>query len=249
MQFILLTWSMDTKMKIRILSDLHLEMCGLTYLHFGKPADVCILAGDIYTYANASANGLPKLLDQIVEEHDHVIMIEGNHEFYGGCIDNKILRDDIIFLDKGIVDIEGIKIAGCTLWSDISGSTHRERQCLNDFHVIADFKDDWQYYQDLFVEHLQFLESANADVVVTHHSPSILAIPKIYKGSNLNCFFHTDIDFNKFVKQPQVWFHGHTHISCDYHIRDIRIIANPRGYETYSGRENQYFDSDYIIEV
>jgi len=54
-------------------------------------------------------------------------------------------------------------------------------------------------------------------------------------------------DHEKFVRKhkPDLWIHGHTHVSLDYMIKNTRVITNPKGYVN----ENPDFDPHYIIEV
>ena len=43
--------------------------------------------------------------------------------------------------------------------------------------------------------------------------------------------------------------HGHTHDSCDYHIKRSRVLANPRGYVKNSKAENSAFNPGLTVEV
>lgn len=43
--------------------------------------------------------------------------------------------------------------------------------------------------------------------------------------------------------------HGHTHNSCDYHIKRTRVLANPRGYVKDGKAENSEFDPGLTVEV
>ena len=238
-------------MKIRILSDLHLELRDLEYLDLSEPADICVLAGDIFNYKEvARKKQFPKLLDQIIAEHTSVLMVEGNHELYHGSFEDRNIPDSIIFLDKGIIEIEGIKFAGCTLWSNITKSTKELRGGLNDFYTIKEFKDKWQAYQELHVAHKAFLEMAKADVVITHHAPFVASTAPMFAGSPYNIFFSSNIDLGRFSKQPKLWIHGHMHNCNDYMQNHTRVVSNPRGYETYArGRENVHFNSNCIVEI
>jgi predicted phosphodiesterase len=46
-----------------------------------------------------------------------------------------------------------------------------------------------------------------------------------------------------------LWVHGHTHNSCDYHIKRTRVLANPRGYVKDGKAENSEFDPGLTVEV
>ena len=53
-----------------------------------------------------------------------------------------------------------------------------------------------------------------------------------------------------FFDVPVLWVHGHTHQSFDYRVRSCRIVCNPRGYVSWSGRtENQTFDPGLTLQL
>ena len=94
-------------MKIKILSDLHLEGYWFTYEDHGE--DVVILAGDICT-----RNRLHMFLDTI-PKHIKVLFVAGNHEYYHGefkaC--NQYFKDleskyNFVFLKNNQIIIDDI---------------------------------------------------------------------------------------------------------------------------------------------
>ncbi len=118
-------------MKIRILSDLHEEFAdelGGELLFEPSDADITVLAGDI-------ANGLGALdvACRDVFANTQVVLVPGNHEFYGSQLFSS--QDDhqtmplidqmrrqapshVHVLSEHFVDIAGYRILGCTLWTD-----------------------------------------------------------------------------------------------------------------------------------
>src|SRR5271155_1614541 len=106
-------------MRLRVLSDLHLESCDWTPPE--SPADVIILAGDIHNgtsglkWARREFASLP------------VIYVPGNHEFFGGQIDHVLAelriearRCNIHLLEGDEITIGNVRFLGTTLWSDFS---------------------------------------------------------------------------------------------------------------------------------
>jgi predicted phosphodiesterase len=104
--------------RIHLLSDLHIE-----HGEFTPPqvdADVTVLAGDVWTRARL----MPWENAEEVFGHP-VIMVAGNHEFYGDKIDTGLdkLREQarlrgVILLERDGVVVAGTRFLGCTLWTD-----------------------------------------------------------------------------------------------------------------------------------
>ena len=84
-------------------------------------------------------------------------------------------------------------------------------------------------------------------VVITHHLPHELCIPKRYKGSNLNCFFATNLDDLIADHKIDVWCHGHTHDNVDIEVHGTKILCNPMGYHGYEMNPN--FNEDLRIVI
>ncbi len=122
-------------MRIRLLSDLHLETGPFTWEDQGE--DVVVLAGDIGVGVTGIewAKTIPK----------PVIYVAGNHEHYGQDIyDNiKAMRacakgSNVHYLENNAVLLtvngETVRFLGCTLWTDF-GAAHCEKHpvvLLND---------------------------------------------------------------------------------------------------------------------
>lgn len=114
-------------MKFLILSDLHIE-----HASFTVPADVAfdavILAGDIHAPGHRAVHWARR--ESVFGTDKPVILVPGNHEFYGTCLDTElqemrkaaqgsnvhVLSRDELVLD----DPAGgrVRILGCTLWTD-----------------------------------------------------------------------------------------------------------------------------------
>ena len=283
-------------MKFRVVSDLHIEFMDWAYTQNKNKFDIAvphndedkdtvlILAGDI---ASGSRKRCPLEVEldefQILcKRFKFVIYINGNHEFYRGKFFGTIKKqfeaantngiENIYFLDNDYIEIEGQRIVGSTLWSDIP--PHLEfiiAQGMNDYnHITYDGKGyiNGEYcdkYRSLRVfdtvkkyqENEKFLKDTvkEGDIVVTHHSPSFMSVAPQFnlnqRDKDFNYAYHNTLDEFIMDRKPKVWIHGHTHVSLDYMIDDTRIICNPRGYQPqgYSKSENYDFDPQFSFEV
>ena len=79
-------------------------------------------------------------------------------------------------------------------------------------------------------------------VVVGHHTPSPMSIHPRYKHDTLMNGGYTS-DLTEFIMdRPQIklWTHGHTHEDFDYMVGSTRVICNPRGYDGYEERADNF---------
>ena len=101
------------------------------------------------------------------------------------------------------------------------------------------------------VEHKLMLDTIKATVesntdckyvVIGHHAPSKLSTkPKYQKDVMVNGAYSSELsEFILDHPQIKVWTHGHTHDVFDYMIGGTRIICNPRGYDAYEDRADQF---------
>jgi predicted phosphodiesterase len=116
-------------MRIRILSDLHIDVAGGRFLA-ESPAqfiqdcneDLVVLAGDI-------AEGVEGLEWAVrAFPRQKIIIVLGNHEFYGHELNTYIDeyretaralgRGRIHFLERDAIVIDGVRFIGTTLWTD-----------------------------------------------------------------------------------------------------------------------------------
>lgn len=236
-------------MRIQLLSDLHLEFLERTFpgectVSPAHQADVLVLAGDV-------ANG-PSAVELFRDWPVPVIYLAGNHEGYGQCWPDVLEQcarsaegTSVRFVEKGLVDFGGVRILGCTLWTDYClYSAAQQGQLmsyaglrLNDHRRIRK-RDGSQFSAaDALNEHEQsraWLVSELArpydggTVVVTHHAPHPLSVHPRYAGDLLNGAFASDL--TELMEGVKLWLHGHVHDSFDYFVGDCRVVANPRGY-------------------
>ena len=171
-------------MKIKIVSDLHLEFSDIELKNNG--CDVLILSGDIMLadvladfpadYDNTKivssrqlkAMRFRNFLRNCCEDFPQVIYIAGNHEFYNGKFYKTldILREEcaeypnLHFLEDKSVTIGDVIFIGATLWTDCNKSDpltmwHLPKM-MNDFYIIKNERNN-------------FRRMSTDDIVARHH--------------------------------------------------------------------------------
>lgn len=233
-------------MRLRILSDLHLEFHrdgGRTFIAGQRDAgyDVLVLAGDI-----ATLNGLPPVIEWFREAAGSrpIVWVPGNHEYYGTSVVSMgdflaHLADPSLYgLDNRVVVLDGQRFVGSTLWFSHSGGWDPMDDRLNDFQLIEGFR---QWVGDHARCSAAFLREnvRERDIVVTHHLPHPRSIHPRYEGDPLNRYFLHDVSKTVEQRGASLWIHGHTHVSLDYQVGLTRVLCNPFGYLRYE--ENSDF--------
>ena len=261
-------------MKIRLVSDLHLEMG--PYDVKSMPGDkdtVLVLAGDVGLIETPSS--YKTFLEDLGLRFRRIIYVPGNHEFYRGSypysIDKLIknLEDipNVIVGERFKHQIDDVMFICATMWTDVNGNdpiaAMNIRQMMNDFRIIRTGNkiQPWQrkFTPDdclaafrtstnchIFPEIKRAKEQGLKTVIVTHHLPSEQSIPSHYKNDPCNPGYASRLDDKIIQYRPDFWFHGHTHESCDYMIGDTRILCNPAGYPS---ERNPMHDHRLMIEI
>ena len=256
-------------MKLRILSDLHLEFAAWRPPQADE--DVVVLAGDIHEGRAGIAWARQYFRDR------PIIYVPGNHEYYGRDIDDlrEGLRESarshgVHLLDGDEAIIDDVRFCGATLWTDfeLDGSTpevvgrtmHNCQEGMADFQIIRrwggalrpeDTREIHHAHRDWLRRALMGCTSlgegfTGRTVVVTHHAPSPRSIAEQFDGDALNAAFASDLR-DLMGPAVQLWIHGHMHDSLDYMERGTRVICNPRGYIPYE--PNPEFTPTLIVEV
>ncbi|MBK4987700.1 serine/threonine protein phosphatase [Pseudomonas sp. S37] len=241
-------------MKLRVFSDLHLE-----FAPFTPPpcdADIVLLAGDI-----AKARGV-----QWADESFDcpVLYVAGNHEFYGGHVENTLKKMKAIqtqyvhVLENESFVLNDTRFLGTTAWTDFSSTgdvTAAKRMALewmNDFSVIRTGESYRRLTPgDLVLRNLvarEWLEQEvkkpfpGKTVVITHHCPvSKVAGDKL--DSHLTAAYTNE--WGDLVDMADLWVFGHTHRRIDTVVGTCRVVSNPRGYPG----EACGFDPSLVIEI
>ncbi|MFP3604655.1 metallophosphoesterase [Paraburkholderia sp. SIMBA_053] len=261
-------------MNILIYSDLHNE-----FVPF-KPdpallaaVDLVILAGDIGTrhrgveWTKTWAPAIPGT---------PVLMIAGNHEFYGGHFDKVIgeMRNaakgtNIHVLENDQVIIDGVRFLRCTMWTDfklyglhtsLPSAIESIRLGLTDYRKITASGREAGSYRKLhprdtlrrhelsraWLKNRLVEPFSGSTVVITHHAPSARSIPGEFEGDVTSAAYASDLD-SMSGEHVRLWIHGHIHESMDYEINGTRILCNPRGYAPKYLNED--FNPSLVIEL
>ncbi len=240
---------MQGKQRIHVASDIHLEFTGMG-CELDPVAmnarDLLIVAGDIAE----GTRGFDWLLEQA--EYSPVVFVAGNHEYYGYDIDvmdakYKALseeHEDIHFLQKDVFEFNGLRIAGCTLWTDMMGLSGWERKQIG--ISMADFQGAITKRGTCLTPDIAaginmyhrnwLLQQKDIDIVVTHHAPSWQSITPYWleHGGMLNPGFAGKSDDIITALKPKYWIHGHMHSFLRYWHDEVvdgtQILCNPKGY-------------------
>lgn len=265
-------------MRVRVVSDLHLEFCqdghGIPDLGEGE---ILVLGGDILCARHFKTDGpLHKVYDDFlqrcVKNFDEVLYVAGNHCFYGYNYEGtwKVLKEhlppSIHLLENDYVKIKDVVFLGCTLWTNFFNEDPIEM--LDASRFMSDYKSiriDSTYRklrpEDTLYFHKKsrkFLEQKVEEFkdhkiwICTHHAPSRQSIHEKYKNQALNGAFASDMD-DLILSNPQIKYfsHGHTHESFDYMIGECRVLCNPRGYyNSYNTSGlNLNFNPNFEVEI
>lgn len=250
-------------MRIRILSDLHLECGPFAYAPVGE--DLVVLAGDIADQSRPAKRHRRALCESIAAAGIPAVYVPGNHEYYRDRTPRRLiarrLRHDlpagITLLDGGVLDVGSIRILGCTLWSDCGGNQLAQlaaERNINDFHwmrddlgepITATTMAEWHQVERRWLAQ-QIDQADRPVVVVTHWQPSAASTSERFRGGELTPYFQTAC--SDLLRPPvRLWIHGHTHDSVDLIERGIRIVCNPRGYA--STEVNERFDDQLVVSL
>ena len=262
-------------MKLQLGSDLHLEFAqrerpGTRLVDPAPDAELLVLAGDIHN----GVRGIEAFADWPVP----VLYVAGNHEFYDQTWEpaREQLRaacfgTAVRLLDQDVVEFDGVRVLGCTLWTDFQLTGEPVAQAmatvergLTDYRVIATRSGPLRAAQTL-ADHeasRKWLAAelarpwAGRTVVVTHHAPHPRSIHPRFTGHPMNPGFISDL--TPLLHGADLWLHGHTHDSFDYRVAGCRVVANPAGYllkrrGAAAGAafelENARFDSRLVLEL
>ena len=250
-------------MKIRYLSDLHLEFLApnkierlIRKIPSGIDNEICILAGDIGNpYHQSNYDTFMKFISK---NFIKTFVIAGNHEYYNKTKTIKETNDfmenyfqqfhNIRFLNNNYEIYNNYCFIGTTLWSKITNPVYE----INDVYSIPNF--DYIQYNRLNMLSVDFLEDALQNnencIVITHHMPSSSLIDIKYKTSKMqpyNQWFYCNMDemVQSHSDKIKCWIYGHTHTPSSVMINNIPFVCNPIGYPNENKKIN--FDTNIVI--
>ena len=244
-------------MKVKVMSDLHLEFDDENSQFDPGTGDVLVLAGDICVAAEYDK--YHEFFVKCVKGYNRVLYVMGNHEHYNGDFNQTYftlkerLPLGVTLMNNTSHCINGVHFVGSTLWTNMNNldadTIEEARDCMNDYHLVDNFAPEMSIDQHLFTR--EWFESCvpmlrGPVFMITHHAPSTQSV----KGRYTNSVGMYSTDMEKFIKENEnicYWAHGHIHHSNDYQIGQCRVISNPRGYSGYE--TNPQFSPTYEIEI
>ena len=250
-------------MKLRYLSDLHLEFIKPNKIEeFIRKIpsgidEICILAGDIGNPYQLNYDIFMKVMSKNFKK---TFIISGNHEYYNKT---KTLQEtdefmkkyfqkynNISFLNNNYEIYNNYCFIGTTLWSKITNPLYK----INDVYEIPHF--DYIQYNRLNMLSVDFLENSlqnnNNCIVITHHIPSNDLIDIKYKTKKMlpyNQWFYCNMDelIENNKNKIKCWIYGHTHTPSNIIINKIPFLCNPIGYPNENVNLN--FNSTITFDI
>lgn len=263
-------------MKIRILSDLHLEWGDrfIPAIDEDESSSVLVLAGDICEFDKDTT--LIQFLTSMSNRFMFVVYVPGNHEYYNGNITTSFEKfhekikhiNNLHILNNTFVTINDINFIGTTLWTSLDNGNPlavlNAQQYMRDYTKI---RKGIEYHglraidtMGMHMRAVDFLHrtlgnelKGKQNVVITHHAPTHLSVHERYRGDILNMAYYSDLSGMMAQHDPIIWIHGHMHNSFDYTVYNTRVICNPKGYPLSSGSvtkyENETFNDLLYINI
>ena len=263
-------------MRILYYSDIHIEIresttrvpwCDTYPLDLGPDlspfvgvADLVVLAGDIGPIRRRRDVSVHLYAMQVSEHLGcPVVLIPGNHEYYGGCFteDRQAIlqqsNQNVFVLDRGVAHFPckggDLRILGATLWTDyrLNGNQvlamHDALNGLSDHRVIRMERGARFLPDHALQEHMQTRQwlaeklaepHSGQTIIVTHHVPHPLAAnPKFGVNDRLAPAFISDCgELIDAAAQSgvQAWIYGHNHATQVVEVNSVRLMSAQLGY-------------------
>ena len=238
--------------------------------HVVSEDDILIVAGDISEYVDTS-----KLFFKILSEikpYRKIFFTPGNHDLYykqlykvKSLTEKKALLfeelsmiDNLVCLDGQIVDLEGIRISGSSMWYsyDYLKNLLSQKE-LDNLETLYFFlwqksiidpqfmarKEIIPYFESEFEKFKKV--SNDCDIFVSHINP--IPYPEYmdpkFQGQPSNtffCFDGTEVLKNSSIK---MFFFGHTHSKLDKMFGETRMLCNAFGYPGEISYRDTYISS------
>jgi predicted phosphodiesterase len=257
-------------MKLKLLSDLHIDNWVACQRFPVGTGEILVLAGDILCAKHFKTNGhihhnYEWFLEECSKNYEHVLYVNGNHEYYGYHYEKakaKILEhlpDNFHHLDNNTVTINNWNFIGATLWTDFCNENPIEMldagMFMNDYKAIrigSNFRklnvnDVLGFHKQSKNYILEQLRTLKENVfIISHHAPSFQSVAEEFLSSSCNGAYCSNQE-NLILEHPQIryWCHGHTHTAFDYNIGNCRVLCNPVGYPN----QRTGYNPDLVIEL
>ncbi|OQO12577.1 hypothetical protein B0A48_02039 [Cryoendolithus antarcticus] len=233
---------------LQYMSDFHLERIDYRY-EIIKAAPLLVLAVDIgcFCHYDRYCNFLSQQCDP--SAFDTVLLIAGNHEFYGSSRDEGLeaaerfinepcMNGKLHFLDRGRFDVpeSNVTVLGCTSHSLIPPDYTR---LTNDFQHIKGWRvrmHNSEHERDLdwLRGELSGLQKDGPErdiVIATHYAPMFdhVCHPKNEGNSLSDCFSSNSfaiLQEEGLLFSVTHWVSGHTHWNVDFKRSGVRVVSN-----------------------
>jgi DNA repair exonuclease SbcCD nuclease subunit len=218
-----------------------------------------LLAGDIIPFK--FIDRFKDFFDYVSDNFEEVYWLPGNHEYYYFDVATKTgklfekIRKNVFLVNNVTIKHENVRLIFSTLWSKISDDKKIQiSRGISDFHVVK-YKDEVfspDDFNHLHNESIDFIKqelnekTADKTIVISHHTPTLINYPEIYKGSILNEAFA--VELSDIIKSSAIdyWIYGHHHYNTlDFKIGDTQMLTNQLGYVRRN--EHQLFNPNKFI--
>lgn len=216
--------------------------------------DLMVIAGDIQpgTLGLAYAQAVMRYL------YVPVVVVAGNHEFYGHVLAQ--LRQDLKtqamalglhFLDNNSVEFQlqgrNLLILGTTLWTDFDLDGQQDLNLRIAWNRMSDHGDIFLGYQQEFSPRAALAEHqtsvawldhelatardlADRVLVVSHHAPCRAAAPQSGARAGTAWGYASDLEDLLRRHRPDGWIYGHTHEVRSLDVSGVPVVCACRGY-------------------
>lgn len=253
-------------MKIQYCSDLHLEFAQNTLFLQKNPikpvADTLILAGDITLWGQK--NFKHWFFDYVSEHWERVYYIPGNHEFYSGkdirSLEQPVMetiRENVFLVNNQVISMDNCDLFLTALWSHIPDNKSLLIEAhVSDFHLIKYHGKPFKTkdFNKLHAQSIDFLRTsipeskADHKIIVSHHVPSQVVNPEIYKNSDINPAFVSEQKDLILELHPDYWIYGHHHANMpETEINGTKLVTNQLGYVQMA--EHHSYRNSAVIEI
>jgi hypothetical protein len=228
------------------MSDLHLERIKYSFT-VTKAAPILLLAGDIGRFHDRDL--YRNFLIEQCEQFDRVLLIAGNHEFYGSSreiglrtaqefVDDPAMTGRLHFLNRFRFDILGsdYTLLGCTLQSYIGPEYTK---LTNDFQQIQHWRikdHNEEHQRDMTWLQASIDEIARTDpgrkiILATHYAPAFekTCHPLNENNAVSQCFSSNALQQMLTwpgAKHVTHWIFGHTHWNSNFTSGGVKVSSN-----------------------
>jgi hypothetical protein len=258
------------------MSDLHLERVKYTFT-IVPAAPILLLAGDIGRFSDREP--YRTFLIAQCTQFDSVLLIAGNHEFYGSSretglqtaadfVSDPAMHNRLHFLNQLRFEIPNspYTLLGCTLHSHIAPDYTK---LTNDFARIADWRvadHNAEHARDLaWLQSSLAAEASRASgqrkiLIATHYAPAFerTCHPRNERNAVSQCFSSDallQLQGWPGAERVGYWVFGHTHWNCKFRSGRLTVasnqLCNDEGRLTWWQRRMVYraFDGGAVITL